>query len=289
LPDTTGLRNRVVLPMGHAVNYGHPITQDIRLAGAHVAWAGREGACTVEDIAAACAQPQVAALLLVVSRLTTGAPLDLPAAIAAARRAGVAVIIDAAAQDMRTGELAALGADALIFSAQKYLAAPTCGLVLGNASFIHAIRAQEKGIGRGMKASKEALAGTIAALEARDGWDAAAWAADQAEKVSVFMARCTWRGIHAAEVPDPVGNPFSRVRLSVDATTAGIDATQLAATLKAQRPSVRPSVCPSVRVMEHALAKGEIMLELTGLTRDEVAQLADAFDACFVGSNGAQP
>jgi seryl-tRNA(Sec) selenium transferase len=230
-----------------------------------------------------------------VSRLTVGAPLDLPAAIAAARRAGVAVIIDAAAQDMRMGELAALGADALIFSAQKYLAAPTCGLVVGNASFIQAICAQEKGIGRGMKASKEALAGAIAALEARDGWDAAAWAADQAEKVSVFMARCTWRGIHVAEVPDPVGNPFSRVRLSIDAATAGMDAMQLAAMLKAQRsslhpsvrPSVRPSVHPSVRVMEHALAKGEIMLELTGLTRDEVAQVADAFDACFVGRNGA--
>ncbi|CAM5330787.1 hypothetical protein SALBM135S_00024 [Streptomyces alboniger] len=34
LPDTTGMPGAVVLPTGHAVNYGHPIVQAVRLAGA---------------------------------------------------------------------------------------------------------------------------------------------------------------------------------------------------------------------------------------------------------------
>src|SRR5262245_64493315 len=34
LPMTEGMPHRVVLPAGHAVNYGHPIEQAIRLAGA---------------------------------------------------------------------------------------------------------------------------------------------------------------------------------------------------------------------------------------------------------------
>ena len=35
-PDTTGMKNEVVIQTGHLVNYGHPIEQDIRLAGARV-------------------------------------------------------------------------------------------------------------------------------------------------------------------------------------------------------------------------------------------------------------
>ena len=34
LPDTNGMADRVVIPAGHAVDYGHPILTDIRLAGA---------------------------------------------------------------------------------------------------------------------------------------------------------------------------------------------------------------------------------------------------------------
>ena len=40
LPATNGLRNRVVIPAGHAVDYGHPILTDIRLAGAQPIVAG---------------------------------------------------------------------------------------------------------------------------------------------------------------------------------------------------------------------------------------------------------
>lgn len=35
LPNTKGLRSRVILPLSHAVNYGQPVEQAIRLAGRH--------------------------------------------------------------------------------------------------------------------------------------------------------------------------------------------------------------------------------------------------------------
>ena len=50
LPDTKGLRNRVVLPAGHAVNYGHPILQDVRLAGAIPVLAGSNDQCSLKDL-----------------------------------------------------------------------------------------------------------------------------------------------------------------------------------------------------------------------------------------------
>jgi D-glucosaminate-6-phosphate ammonia-lyase len=36
LLDTGGMKNEVVIQVGHRVNYGHPVEQDIRLAGARV-------------------------------------------------------------------------------------------------------------------------------------------------------------------------------------------------------------------------------------------------------------
>ena len=36
LPDTTGMRDEVIIQKGHTVNFGAPVTQVIRLAGAKV-------------------------------------------------------------------------------------------------------------------------------------------------------------------------------------------------------------------------------------------------------------
>ena len=58
-------------------------------------------------------------------------------------------------------------ADLVLVSAQKYLASPTAGLIIGRKRLVHACRAHEKGIGRAMKATKEAVIGVLAALEER--------------------------------------------------------------------------------------------------------------------------
>lgn len=50
LPDAQGLSRRVILPTGHAVNYGHPIEQAIRLAGALPVLVGFESACASKDM-----------------------------------------------------------------------------------------------------------------------------------------------------------------------------------------------------------------------------------------------
>ena len=61
--------NRVVLPAGHAVDYGHSILQDIRLPGANPVLAGSEKHCSIEDLERELSQQGTACLLLVSSRL----------------------------------------------------------------------------------------------------------------------------------------------------------------------------------------------------------------------------
>jgi seryl-tRNA(Sec) selenium transferase len=105
LPNTDGLPSRVVIPGGHAVNYGHPIEQDIRLAGATPIFAGSTDQCSMEDIRLALGHTDTACLLLVSSLSRPCQPIDLRQAVAQAHLVGVPAIIDGAAQDMRIGSL----------------------------------------------------------------------------------------------------------------------------------------------------------------------------------------
>ena len=263
LPDTAGMPDRVVLPANHAVNYGHSIVQAIHLAGATPILAGTVDECPLADIERQLNHPETCCLLLVSSRLTTGRPVDLASAIAAAHRRGVPAIIDGAAQDMRLRELLATDADLVLISAQKYMASPTAGLVIGQQDLVAAVRAQERGIGRAMKATKEAIVGVLSALEERVDLDVAQWRETQTTKVSDFIDHANeLPGIKAWSVADPAGMPFERVHLRVDHRQAGTNAASLVTGLK--------TGIPPIWVMEDKIAEGEIVFELVQTHKDEI-------------------
>lgn len=272
LPDTTGMPALVVVPAVHAIDYGHPLLQDVRLAGATPVLAGSDTECTLADLEAALAHPDTTCLLLVSSRLVRGAFVPFDRAVAAAHRRGVPVVVDGAAQDLRIGELLGTGADLVAVSGQKYLGSPTAGLVIGRAGMVGAVRAQEKGIGRAMKASKEAVIGVLTALRVRQELDLDAWRREQADKVARFVERAgTLPGITASADSDPTGLPFPRARIAVDPAEAGLDATAVATALR--------TGSPSIWLMTHDQDKGELLLELVPLTDGEfevvLARLAE--------------
>lgn len=274
LPDATDMHDQVVLPAGHVVGYGQSILQAIRLSGASVILAGStETRCTTEDLDDALSVDDVSCLLLVSSRLVRGEPVDLTAAVKAAHRRGVPAIIDGAAQFPRTADLLATGADLVLISGQKYLASPTAGLVVGSRRLVQAVRAQENGIGRGMKATKEAIVGVLAALEEWQAMDRAKWAADQAAKVTSFVHEAALiPGLSAEVLADPTGLPLSRVLLSV---ADGIDSAHLAAELRTGSPSI------------HVLTDdGDLVLELVPLEDDELHAVLERLAVILPGLGG---
>lgn len=135
--------------------------------------------------------------------------------------------------------------------------------MVGTQRLVRAVRAQEKGIGRGMKPTKEAMVGVLAALEEWQAMDRAKWEADQAAKVAAFVdAAGKLPGVSAAELPDPTGLPLSRVAITVD---EGIDAAALAAKLEAGHPPIY--------VITDQAAEGILVLELVPLDDDELEVL----------------
>jgi len=239
LPDTTGMDNRVVIPAGHLVDYGHPIEQDIRLAGGEVVTAGSARQCTAEDIEASLSIGGVTALLLVESRLCRGDNLATREAVEIAHRLGLPVILDGAAQDLRLPDLVATGADLVLISAQKYLSAPTAGIVLGRRDLVDAVRCQAKGVGRGMKAGKEAIVGAMAALEYRQSLDLDAWARDRKREAQDFADSLNRNPAISAElIADPTHGPLWRVHARIEKKTARISAGLLAAELRKGEPAI---------------------------------------------------
>ena len=272
LPDATAMAHRIVLPAGHSVDYGHPIVTDIRLAGAVPVFAGTRSACSIDEIERALAHEATAGLLLVSSRLVGGTAVDLQQAVAAAHRRGVPAIIDGAAQDLKLRGLLDTGADLVVLSAQKYLAAPTAGLIVGRSTRVQACRAQDGGIGRAMKATKEAVVGVLAALQERRQLDLAQWSATQQRKLAGFIERAArLPGVEVGAVPDPTGLPFARACLSLRPGGATCDAMALARQLRAGTPSIW--------LMDHEAASGRLFLELVPLADDEIDLILDRLAA----------
>lgn len=264
LPDTAGLPDRVLIQKGHCVNYGQPVTQAIRLAGARPVELGSVNRCTEDELAAALSGEGVTAVLHVESFHTVQFGwVPLPRVVALAHERGVPVIVDGAAQDLRLRGLIAAGADLVITSAHKFLCATTGGIVAGRKDLVDAVYLQNRGIGRPMKAGKEAIIGALAALEYREAEDVAAWTAEQDRRVRRILDRLApVPGLALGVDPDANGCPFSRARLTPDPQTTGHTAASLADALAAGDPTVV--------VRAHHTDQGYIWLDAIEMTDEEI-------------------
>jgi len=266
LPSADGMTSRLVLQAGHSVDYGQPVEQAIRLAGATVLVAGSKESCSEKELEATLGEDGVGGLVLVHSRLCTGDMVDMKTAVAMARAKGIPVILDAAAQDLIMDEMLAVGADLTLFSAQKYLASPTAGLVLGRRDLVAAVALQERGIGRGMKAGKEAIVGALMALRMRHDMDFDAWVSDRffrAQKFAESLSRLA--PVTAELVQDPLDNPFSRVQVFIDTEACGKTAPEVAERLATSDPVVI--------VQDHDDQENSLMLEVLALNSQELEMI----------------
>ena len=277
LPNTTGMANRVLIQKGHCVNYGAPITQSIRLAGAEPIEIGSVNACTSDELHFQLNQPGVASIVTVESHHTVRHGwVPLPEVVELAHAANVPVVVDGAAQDQRLKELIEYGSDLVITSAHKYLCATTAGIVAGRQDLIDAVYLQNHGIGRGMKAGKESIFGAMAALQYRLQEDVEAWTGEQDRKVQRILEQLAdISGLQLTVDRDPNGCPFSRARLTPDPRITEHTARSLTETLAAGDPMVV--------VRSHHADEGYIHLDAIEMTDAEIDLVCQRIRTVFVG------
>ncbi|ARP84233.1 hypothetical protein CAL12_27720 [Bordetella genomosp. 8] len=252
----------------HCVNYGQPVTQALRLSGSQVAILSGSAEHRIATMDELVRRGQLRAIVYVSSSLVlTPARLSRDQLFGYAKAANAWLIVDAAAQDWRLDQTDELSkADLTIFSLQKYLAGPTCGLLVGSSLAITAAQAHLAGIGRAMKPTKEALFGAWAALEQRDWLRLGAQRGENIERAQRFANAMgsLFAGRSTVSADDDHG-PFPRLHLDFGVREAALAAAD----------SLRDGY-PRIAVGRSRIGDGIVTLELTHVDSKEEAILLAA-------------
>jgi uncharacterized pyridoxal phosphate-dependent enzyme len=242
LPYTDGMANEVIVHKHNRVGYDFAVRQ----AGATLVEIGSEAGTTTDEMERAINDRTVAILYFYnVNRMPGLVPLEQ--GIEIARRRGVPLIVDAAAQIPPVENLwrfTHMGADLALFSGGKGLCGPqSSGLILGRADLIEACTfnaCPRAFIGRPMKVGKEELVGLMVAVRRyldldhealmRTYEDQVRYAIDAFAEVPHVSARRSF--------PSEAGQPMPRAEIALDEGALGLTRDDLLARLSAGSPSI---------------------------------------------------
>lgn len=298
LPDTVGLPNEIIVPRTHRNAYDRAL----RVAGAKlvdVGVADRETGAGIRGLEAweveAAVTPRTVGIA---ASASTAAIRDMPMLADVARRRGLKLIVDAAAQLPPVENLRRpieLGASLVVYSGGKAIGGPQAsGILAGERALIASAALQmldmdvrpesfappeslfksiglpalpRHGLGRGFKASKEAIVGLLVALDAFVAQDNAAHAARVGKRLDGIAARLRMPGVTCATFTDRPG-VLPRLAITIDASVTNIGANEVAARLKSARPAVH--------VVEGRIGDGTLILDLVAVAEEQDQALAAA-------------
>ncbi|CAN7162538.1 aminotransferase class V-fold PLP-dependent enzyme [Mesorhizobium sp. LjNodule214] len=268
--DTEGLKSEVVIQLGHIVNYGAPIDQSVRMAGARVIPAGTVSVTQDYHVREAINERTAAALYVVAHHTVQYGMLSLEEFCEICHAKGVPVIVDAASEyDLRS--FLARGADIVVYSGHKFLSGPTSGIVTGRKDLVRTAYLQNRGVARAMKVGKESIAGTMAALEAWERRDHAGIRRREEAALNLWKdALQGLPGIAARIIPDPTANPLDRLQIFV-APESRFTAAGLASALAAGSPPII--------VRNHEVERGHFFLDPCNLHPGEAEIVAERLRA----------
>ncbi len=272
LPDTTGMKSKFVTQRAH----GNPFARALGLAGGRLVEVDPDPGALARAI-----DGETVAVFDTLAWFCAGPAVPLPELAAIAHRAGVPLIVDAAAEVPPAENLTrflAEGADLVTFSGGKVIRGPQAsGLILGRKDLIEACRLNDcpnMSMGRAMKVGKEEIVGLVKAVELYVAQDHAAqrsvWegrVARMLEVLSPLPHVRAWR-----QFPEGEGQKVPHVALTWDERALGITYRAFAKRLRDGRPRIAVLViypedpenaglkAPQVRIQPHMLVEGQELL-----------------------------
>jgi L-seryl-tRNA(Ser) seleniumtransferase len=242
LPDTTGLKNEVIIHKVHRNGYDHAVRQ----VGVKVVEIGDGEQTTAADLAAAV-NDNTAAIFWFQGAMTGRGDLPLAEVIAVANRHNVPVVVDAAAQLPPVENLwryTEMGAALAVFSGGKDLRGPqSSGLIVGRKELIEACRINgnpNHSIGRPMKVGKEEMVGLLKAVELYLKRDHMARASQDEEVVTGWCSELNQLpGVHAERsFPNEAGQPLPRALVQIDRARVGLSRDAVVDALEQGTPAI---------------------------------------------------
>jgi len=272
LPDTTGLKNEVILPKAHRNGYDHAI----RNAGVRLVEV--DTAADVERLAG-----ERTAMMAYFNVHGGEGKIKVDEFAALGKKLGIPTLIDAAA-DIPPVEnysrFLKMGYDLAAFSGGKVLRGPQCsGLLLGRKDLIEAAAAnnnpQTDTVGRTSKVGKEEIVGLWAALEHFVKQDPAAmWKEWERRCATIASQAATVAGAKAEPfVPSPA-NAVPHLKVTWDAAKLGLSPDEAVRRLRDGDPriEVRATLADGLEIGVWMLEPGED--EIVGRRLREVLRKA---------------
>lgn len=268
LPDLRGLKNQVIIPKESRNAYDHAV----RSLGVEIVEV--DSAAELES-----ALGPRTAMIMILGVHFGSAKFGLPEVAPIAKKAGVPILVDAAADYLIVpNPYIALGADLVAYSGGKILRGPqTAGLLLGRKDLVRgawANSAPHHAFGRAAKVSKEEVVGMVVAVETfvnkrnlqaefRE-WES--WYAHISEKITKVA------GVKA-EVRGPQrGGPFPTLSVSWDPAQVGLTAGDVGRSLLEGEP----------RIMSHASGGGfSFLIRPVAMKPEEYKSVADKLAHIF--------
>ena len=224
VPNLTGLKNEVVVPRYSRNEYDHAV----RMLG--VKMVEVETAAQFE----AALGPRTAMVMILSCPDAESGELSIENACAMARRKGVPVIVDAAAETLTIPNIhLAHGAHMVAYSGGKCLRGPqAAGLLLGQKDLVRAAwinSAPHHTFGRSLKVGKEEIMGMLAAVEMWVKRDHdAEWKQWQAWLDHIAEQATQVDGVTSEVLqPEDLSNHAPRLRLHWDTARIGITGTEI--------------------------------------------------------------
>jgi L-seryl-tRNA(Ser) seleniumtransferase len=242
IPDTTGLKNEVILPRGHRFVYDHAI----RNVGVRLVEAGSR-----EELLSAVSEKS--AMLFYLNHAANKSPISREELLEVGKSKGVPTLIDAAADLPPASNLTKfqkMGFDLVAFSGGKGLRGPQCsGLLLGRKDLIQAAflngSPHSDTVGRLAKVGKEEIVGLTRAVELYLKRDHEADWKEWEERVSHILSRLSGLdGVRAERFVPEIANEVPHAAILWDPKRFALTRDTFAKALREGEPRIEPRPSP---------------------------------------------
>lgn len=266
MPDSTGLKNKIILQKGHSVNFGAPIPTMIRLGGGVPVEVGYSNEVRVEHVEEAIDEDTVGLLYVKSHHSVQKGMLSIEEMAEIAHRHSLPLIIDAAAEE-DIQKYIKIGGDLVIYSGAKALCGPASGFVTGKKEYIDAIKLQYKGIGRAMKIGKMCMMGLMKAVQEYAKRDEKAIVEEQIRLSNLLIKELEdEKKVETSIVQDEAGREIYRVQIKLNEKLVNMNGKEFMKHLREGEVEIH--------VRKHYANLGVVNVDMRALTDDDVKYIA---------------